>query len=107
MCIRDSTVTPENTASTAATGRTMGFGVMRRNLTPKPERPSIGVPSAMHEQFVVECPYCGVQVDVCVEADVKGSFIQDCEVCCNPWRVDVRDEDGDRYIAVTRADGSE
>jgi hypothetical protein len=61
----------------------------------------------MHEEFVVECPYCGEQVDVYVEADVRGSFIQDCAVCCNPWRVDVRDEDGERYIAVRRADGSE
>jgi Cysteine-rich CPXCG len=61
----------------------------------------------MHEEFVVECPYCGEHVDVYVEADVRGSFIQDCEVCCNPWRVDVRDDNGERYIAVRRADGSE
>jgi hypothetical protein len=61
----------------------------------------------MDEQFVVECPYCGEAVDVYVEADVRGTFIQDCEVCCNPWRVEVYDADGERSLSVTRADGSE
>jgi hypothetical protein len=61
----------------------------------------------MEEEFVVECPYCGEQIDVYVEADVRGSFVQDCEVCCNPWRVQVHEDDGERYLAVSRADGSE
>jgi len=61
----------------------------------------------MEDQFVVECPYCGEAVEVYVEADVKGSFIQDCEVCCNPWRVRVHEEDGERWLNVGRADGSE
>jgi hypothetical protein len=86
---------------------TTSLAVTQGNLTPKTGTVFLGVPSAMHEEFVIECPYCGEHVDVYVEADVTGSFIQDCEVCCNPWRVDVRDEDGERYIAVRRADGSE
>jgi len=61
----------------------------------------------MDDQFVVECPYCGEAVEVYVEADVKGTFIQDCEVCCNPWRIRVHEEDGGRWVSVTRADGSE
>lgn len=61
----------------------------------------------MDQEFVVECPYCGEQVDVYVEADVRGSFIQDCEVCCNPWRVQVHEGEGERSLTVTRADGSE
>ena len=61
----------------------------------------------MEGQFVVECPYCGEAVDVYVEADVKGTFVQDCEVCCNPWRVSVHDDDGERSLRVSRADGSE
>ena len=61
----------------------------------------------MDQEFVVECPYCGEQVDVYVEADVRGSFIQDCEVCCNPWRVQVHEDEGERSLTVTRADGSE
>ena len=81
---------------------------MHGNLTPKTDRtPRSAYHRPMPEEFVVECPYCGEHVDVYVEADVNGSFVQDCEVCCNPWRVDVREEDGERYIAVQRADGSE
>jgi hypothetical protein len=57
--------------------------------------------------FLVTCPYCGEEVEIYVEPDVAGSFVQDCEVCCNPWLVRVEFEGGDRYISVGRADGSE
>jgi len=57
--------------------------------------------------FLVTCPYCGEELEIVVELDVRGSFVQDCEVCCNPWLVRVEDADGERYISVGRADGSE
>jgi len=43
----------------------------------------------MDDQFVVTCPYCGEEVEIYLEPDLHGSFVQDCEVCCNPWRVRV------------------
>jgi hypothetical protein len=61
----------------------------------------------MDDQFLVTCPYCGEEVEIYVEPDVRGSFVQDCEVCCNPWRVRVSTVDGERDIYLTRADGSE
>jgi hypothetical protein len=61
----------------------------------------------MDDFFPVTCPYCGEEATIYVEPDVRGSFVQDCEVCCNPWRVTVRFDDGDRYVDLTRADGSE
>jgi hypothetical protein len=61
----------------------------------------------MEEHFVVTCPYCGEDVEIYIEPDVTGTFIQDCEVCCNPWRVRVTGEDGGRRVDVRRADGSE
>jgi len=63
----------------------------------------------MDSVFVVTCPYCGETVEVYLEPDVRGTLIQDCEVCCNPWqlRVSAEDEDGERYVDVCRADGSE
>jgi hypothetical protein len=55
----------------------------------------------------VTCPYCGQDVEVFVEPDLHGSFIQDCEVCCNPWTVRVSVDDGERQVTIERADGSE
>ncbi|MDP1572375.1 MAG: CPXCG motif-containing cysteine-rich protein [Vicinamibacterales bacterium] len=61
----------------------------------------------MDDTFPVVCPYCGEAGEVYVEPDVRGRFVQDCEVCCNPWTVHVHDDDGTRYVSLTRADGSE
>ena len=55
----------------------------------------------------MSCPYCGEEVEIYLEPDVLGTLVQDCEVCCRPWRVDVGYEDGERYVFVTRGDGSE
>ena len=57
--------------------------------------------------FTVTCPYCGEDGEIYLEADVHGSFVQDCEVCCNPWLVRVtRDIEG-RTVELSRGDGSE
>ena len=61
----------------------------------------------MEDRFLVTCPYCGEEVEIYVEPDLKGSFVQDCEVCCSPWRVRVSREGDDRWVDVVRADGSE
>jgi hypothetical protein len=61
----------------------------------------------MDDCFVVTCPYCGEAVEIYLEPDMDGSFIQDCEVCCNPWRVRVTGRGDDRSITLARADGSE
>ena len=57
--------------------------------------------------LLIPCPYCGEDVDVYLEPDVRGSLVQDCEVCCNPWRLRIAVENGERYVDVVRADGSE
>ena len=61
----------------------------------------------MDEHFLVTCPYCGEQVEIYLEEDVKGTFVQDCEVCCNPWRVRVTGRGARRSVDIQRADGSE
>jgi hypothetical protein len=61
----------------------------------------------VEDTFLVTCPYCGEEVEIYLEPDVKGQFVQDCEVCCNPWRVHVSRENGDRRLDVARADGSD
>jgi len=67
---------------------------------------AVGSPQ-VSDEFLVTCPFCGEQLEIYVEPDVNGSFVQDCEVCCNPWRVHVSGRNEDRVVHVTRADGSE
>jgi hypothetical protein len=59
------------------------------------------------DAFPVTCPYCGEAVEIHVEQDVRGSFVQDCEVCCNPWLVRVHRSSDGTDVSVGRADGSE
>lgn len=61
----------------------------------------------MQENFRITCPYCGERVEIYLEPDVEGSLVQDCEVCCNPWQLEVWVDDGARRVSVARADGSE
>jgi hypothetical protein len=58
--------------------------------------------------FSVTCPYCGEPGEIYIEPDVEGELVQDCEVCCNPWLVEItRDGSDDFSVQVRRADGSE
>ena len=61
----------------------------------------------MDDAFEVTCPYCGEAIEIYIDPYVTGTFVQDCDVCCNPWRVAVGYDGDERYIDVVRADGSE
>ncbi|HEY4221221.1 MAG TPA: CPXCG motif-containing cysteine-rich protein [Myxococcota bacterium] len=53
----------------------------------------------------VQCPYCFESVEIDIDPETEGSFVQDCEVCCHPWQLHVtRDHDGDISVTVTGAD---
>lgn len=42
------------------------------------------------------CPYCAAPVELVVDPAGGGAqdYVEDCEVCCRPWRVSLRWEDG-------------
>ena len=61
----------------------------------------------MADEFVVTCPYCGEEIEIYLEPDIGGRLIQDCEVCCNPWQVRIFGDGDERWVDVTKADGSE
>lgn len=44
----------------------------------------------MEEQFF-DCPYCWERVSILVDLSLNGrqSFVEDCEVCCNPLAFEV------------------
>ena len=59
----------------------------------------------MDDVIDVVCPYCSERVELYVDPDTSGSFVQDCDVCCHPWAVRVsRDGEGSLHVEVERAD---
>ena len=48
----------------------------------------------------------GGAVEIYLEPDVMGTVVMDCEVCCQPWQVFVVYDNDQRYVDVTRGDGS-
>jgi Cysteine-rich CPXCG len=52
----------------------------------------------------VSCPYCGAPVEVKLDpgGGAMQEYVEDCEVCCQPWRVSVRyGPDGRADVSVT------
>ena len=55
--------------------------------------------------LAVQCPTCFEWVELEIEADVTGSMVVDCEVCCHPMQVAVTcDEEGGPAVAARRLD---
>jgi len=47
----------------------------------------------MHEHFF-QCPYCWEEISMLLDTSVrKQTYIEDCEICCNPIEISVRFED--------------
>lgn len=58
----------------------------------------------MDDAREVSCPWCFETIELFVDPDTEGSFVQDCDVCCRPWQVYVhRDEQGELFVDVARA----
>ena len=49
----------------------------------------------------VRCPYCRERVELYVDPDTSGSYVEDCSVCCRPWAVHVVvDDAGERTVEI-------
>ena len=56
----------------------------------------------------VTCPYCGETVEIAVDpgSGDHQQYVEDCEVCCRPWRVAVTyDASGHGSVAIRPLDG--
>ena len=43
-----------------------------------------------------DCPYCWEQISMLLDSSIsKQSYIEDCEVCCNPIEIIVKFEEGE------------
>jgi Cysteine-rich CPXCG len=56
----------------------------------------------------VYCPYCNEPVEISLDAGGGGTqdYVEDCQVCCQPWTVSVRyGADGSANVSVTPLEG--
>lgn len=52
----------------------------------------------------VSCPYCGEAVEITLDpgGGSQQDYVEDCEICCQPWRVFVRyDRVGGAEVEIT------
>ena len=57
---------------------------------------------------LVVCPYCGQPNEVALDpgSGERQEYVEDCQVCCRPWRVTVRyGGDGSARVRAEPADG--
>lgn len=55
-------------------------------------------------EATVSCPYCGESVEITLDpgGGAQQDYVEDCEICCQPWRVFVRyDRVGGAEVEVT------
>jgi transposase-like protein len=50
------------------------------------------VTEPLAEEARVHCPHCGAAVTIALDAGggTLQEYIEDCQVCCRPWQVQVR-----------------
>lgn len=59
------------------------------------------------EVAAVWCPYCGEEVELLIDlgGGVAQEYVEDCEVCCQPWSVRVTiGSDGSVAVSVATLD---
>lgn len=53
-------------------------------------------PPHMTEEYFFFCPYCWQQISFILDLSVvEQTYIEDCEVCCNPIEVHIQAEGGE------------
>jgi hypothetical protein len=58
-------------------------------------------------EAIVVCPYCAEEVQIVLDPGSGASqeYVEDCEVCCQPWQVYVTyDEEGRADVQVSGVD---
>lgn len=57
----------------------------------------------MFDEVSIVCPYCFETVEILLDPHTRGELVRDCEVCCNPWTLNVlRDREGHPEVRVDR-----
>lgn len=57
------------------------------------------------EEMELMCPYCGEILTVLVDCSLEAqSYVEDCQVCCQPIVLDVSVNDGEVALQARRED---
>ena len=56
----------------------------------------------MQDTLEVLCPYCGESNEIYIDfsAGVLQNYIEDCQVCCRPWQVQIDLSDEEPVVFV-------
>mgnify|MGYP000885807024 FL=1 len=58
---------------------------------------------SLEDEVRVECPWCFEAQLLVVDPETSGAVVQDCDVCCRPWEMQVRrGDDGSLEVTVER-----
>ena len=41
------------------------------------------------EEYFFQCPYCWEEISMLLDTSVDQTYIEDCEICCNPIQITV------------------
>jgi transcription elongation factor Elf1 len=45
-------------------------------------------------EYLFMCPYCGEEISMVLDLSIRGqTYVEDCEVCCNPIEISYTVED--------------
>ena len=83
------------------TRRTGGCGPEEPDDPPEPQENG-----AWDTEAEVTCPCCGEAVTVGLDpgGGTRQSYVEDCQVCCRPWRVEVTyDDNGAALVWIEAA----
>lgn len=59
------------------------------------------------ETAPAQCPYCGEEVELFLDpgGGRLQEYVEDCEVCCQPWSVQVQlDDNGQAWVSLQTLD---
>ncbi|NQY07535.1 MAG: CPXCG motif-containing cysteine-rich protein [Flavobacteriaceae bacterium] len=45
------------------------------------------------EEHFFQCPYCWEEISMLLDTSVSTTYIEDCEICCNPIEITTSFED--------------
>lgn len=71
---------------------------------PEPELPLVD--GSAETSATVYCPYCNESVEITLDPGGGSAqeYVEDCEVCCQPWQVSVVFRGGEASVSVRPLD---